>query len=75
DVLKAKIDDGQLQECPLTFRDLAQISQSFLMVLSGMYHSRIIYPVPALEDKEGANDEDMPVDQPGTGPASEPTNP
>ena len=44
DVVQGKIEDGQLRECPLTFRDIEAISQSFLMVLSGMNHIRISYP-------------------------------
>ncbi len=66
DVLRGKIDDGQLQECPLTFKDLEQISQSFMMVLSGMYHSRIAYPTQALEKGEEEH-EDLSVDQSGAG--------
>ena len=36
-------DEDQLRECPLTFRDLEQIENSFLMVLSGMNHLRVSY--------------------------------
>ena len=43
-IIKSKMDDGQLQECPLTFLDLNRISQSFMTVLSGVNHSRIVYP-------------------------------
>lgn len=38
------IDDQQLQECPLTYRDMGLIKASFLKTLSGIYHSRIEYP-------------------------------
>ncbi len=37
-------DDQQLQECPLTYRDMGLIKASFLKTLSGIYHSRIEYP-------------------------------
>ena len=43
-VINAKVKEGQLADCPLTFKDLESISQSFLMVLSGMNHQRINYP-------------------------------
>ena len=43
-VINAKMQEGQLADCPLTFKDLEVISQSFLMVLSGMNHQRINYP-------------------------------
>ena len=52
EVIQGKIDDGQLRDCPLTFRDLNMIGQTFLMVLSGVNHHRISYPgqdVPQVE--------------------------
>lgn len=36
--------DGQLEECPLTVRELYQISDAFVAVLLGIYHHRIEYP-------------------------------
>jgi putative nucleotidyltransferase with HDIG domain len=39
-----KLEDGQLDECPLTFSDLARISEAFMTVLTGIYHDRIEYP-------------------------------
>ncbi len=36
--------DGQLDHCPLTLIDLNEIANSFLHVLSAMYHTRIKYP-------------------------------
>ncbi len=44
DVIRGKIEDGQLDECDLTFKDLKGISEAFLHVLSAMMHSRIDYP-------------------------------
>ena len=43
-IQESKMQEGQLADCPLTFKDLEVISQSFLMVLSGMNHQRINYP-------------------------------
>jgi len=40
----AKVDDGQLDECPLTFHDLMVVKQSFLETLSAAFHHRIRYP-------------------------------
>ena len=37
-------EDDQLQDSPLTLRELEMIVQSFLMVLSGINHIRITYP-------------------------------
>ncbi len=38
------IEDGQLDETDLTFRDIKKIKESFLRVLSGAFHHRIDYP-------------------------------
>jgi cyclic-di-AMP phosphodiesterase PgpH len=38
------IQDGQLSNCPLTFRQIQIIKKSFLNILVGVYHSRIEYP-------------------------------
>jgi hypothetical protein len=43
-IFQERLNDGQLDECDLTFRDLDKISQSFVRSLSGMLHSRIEYP-------------------------------
>ena len=43
-VIQGKVDEGQLNEAPLTFRDLELIETTFLTVLSGMHHTRISYP-------------------------------
>ncbi|HVC83519.1 MAG TPA: HDIG domain-containing protein [Chloroflexota bacterium] len=39
-----RIQDGQLDECPLTLRDLAAIEKSFAIVLQGISHGRVRYP-------------------------------
>ncbi len=44
------IHDGQLSNCPLTFRQIQIIKDTFLNILVGVYHSRVEYP----EDKKEA---------------------
>jgi putative nucleotidyltransferase with HDIG domain len=39
-----KVENGQLAQCDLTFRDLETIKKAFVKVLAGYYHSRIEYP-------------------------------
>ncbi|MBL0176975.1 MAG: HDIG domain-containing protein [Ignavibacteria bacterium] len=39
-----RLDDGQLAESDLTFRDLSKVKKSFLNILTGIHHSRIKYP-------------------------------
>ncbi len=56
DVVNAKVDDGQLDESPLTFADLKAIKRSFVSTLTGMFHQRLRYPEQ--EDNHGdANEE------------------
>ncbi|MDR9417192.1 MAG: HDIG domain-containing protein [Gracilimonas sp.] len=43
-----RVSEGQLSHCPLTFRHLQIIKETFLNILVGVYHSRVEYP----EDKE-----------------------
>ncbi len=44
DLVRAKINDGQLDDCPLTLRQLAILKDSFTGTLRSMLHSRIDYP-------------------------------
>ena len=43
-LIQSKIDNHQLDNCPLTFGDLTKIRESFVQILAGYYHSRIEYP-------------------------------
>lgn len=43
-LINARIDDGQLDEAPITFRDVKKIKESFLSILLGQHHKRIRYP-------------------------------
>lgn len=43
-IFENKIADGQLDNCELTFIELARIKESFLPVLMSMFHTRIEYP-------------------------------
>jgi putative nucleotidyltransferase with HDIG domain len=44
DLVRAKINDGQLDDCPLTLRELALVKESFAGTLRSMLHTRIDYP-------------------------------
>ncbi|MEN6460082.1 MAG: HDIG domain-containing metalloprotein [Syntrophomonas sp.] len=43
-IIRDKLDDRQLEECDLTFKDLDIIANSFCKLLEGIYHKRIEYP-------------------------------
>src|SRR5690606_18565260 len=43
-LVSAKVAQGQLDETPLTLRELTLIKEQLASVLTGMYHHRIDYP-------------------------------
>ncbi len=43
-IVQARIEEGQLDQCPLTLRDLERTKDAFARILIGMYHRRIEYP-------------------------------
>ncbi len=48
-IIKARLEEGQLDNCDLTLRDLDKIKKSFLKTLSGVYHERIEYPTEKID--------------------------
>ena len=66
-----KLEEGQFEECDLTFRDLHVIQDAFVAVYDGMTHHRIRYPdlkalakksgikmVSKMAEKDGVHDDD-----------------
>ncbi|MGB4701111.1 MAG: HDIG domain-containing protein [Syntrophomonadaceae bacterium] len=51
-IIKDKLNDGQLEACDLTFKDLETITQSFCTILEGIYHKRIEYPEVIVKEFE-----------------------
>jgi hypothetical protein len=49
-IYRERIADGQLDDAPLTFAELAQSKKSFIFTMLNMLHSRVAYP-PAGEGK------------------------
>lgn len=43
-LVRGKIEDGQLSDSPLTLRDIDGICEAFCKVLNGVFHERIEYP-------------------------------
>jgi cyclic-di-AMP phosphodiesterase PgpH len=51
-ILDARVEDGQLDESPITFEDLAKIRESFIPILTALFHARVHYPgAPLSEDR------------------------
>jgi cyclic-di-AMP phosphodiesterase PgpH len=43
-IIKSRIDEGQLDDSPITFSDISKIKEAFLNILMGQHHRRIRYP-------------------------------
>lgn len=43
-IVNSVMADGQFDECPLTFREIHIVVETFVAVLLGIYHQRIEYP-------------------------------
>ncbi len=57
-IFRARIEDGQLDGCALTFADLSRIKETFLSILNGIYHLRVKYP-----DQDKITGEEKPTPQ------------
>lgn len=49
-IIKERLDDGQLSDCPLTLEDLKVIATTFNRILRGMQHNRIKYQQNVIKD-------------------------
>ena len=43
-IVRQRVEQGQLRDAPLTLRQLEIIKEQFVRVLLGMHHNRIEYP-------------------------------
>ena len=59
ELVRAKINDGQLDECPLTLGELAMVKESFAKTLRSMLHSRIDYQKPEDKTRNGKRGSDL----------------
>jgi len=54
-ILDARVKDGQLDESPITFEDLARVREGFIPILTALFHARVHYPgSPANDDRRRA---------------------
>lgn len=53
-IIKARLNEGQLDNCNLTLKDLDKIKHAFMKSLMGIYHQRIEYPVDKWEIKQSS---------------------
>lgn len=45
-IFQIKMNDGQLDECPITLKQIAKVKKSFIFTLQNMLHSRVEYNTP-----------------------------
>lgn len=58
-IIKGRIDDGQLNNSPITFSDIDKIKEAFISILLGQHHRRIRYPKQEeMEKGEPENEEE-----------------
>jgi putative nucleotidyltransferase with HDIG domain len=66
-VVAGKIEDGQLDETPLTLGEIARVKEQFVKILGGVVHRRIDYPetkhITEAEDDEGEEPEEGTEDE------------
>jgi len=54
-----RMQDGQLDECDMNFRELAKVQASMVKTLAAHYHGRIAYP----EQPDQSNDQENQTQQ------------
>ena len=52
-IIQEKLEDGQLDECDLTLKELELIKQTFIKIILGIFHERIEYPDLDVKDLKG----------------------
>ncbi|SJZ96293.1 HD family phosphohydrolase [Selenihalanaerobacter shriftii] len=53
ELIRNKLDEGQLDESDLTLKDLDKIGTAFVNVLTGRFHNRVEYPEHLAEEMKG----------------------
>lgn len=63
ELIRAKLTEGQLDESDLTLKDLDVIVDSFVKILTGIYHQRVDYPEKLLKEMKRADRSDKDRDK------------
>jgi len=62
-IIKDKFDDGQLDQCNLTFKDLDNIAKAFMKVFGGYFHAREEYPDVKKQDNKLYNENELKINE------------
>ncbi|MFO7524901.1 MAG: HDIG domain-containing protein [Ignavibacteriaceae bacterium] len=57
-IINSRIKEGQMDEAPITFRDINDIRNTFKNILLGQYHKRIKYPKQEEMEKDRSSEND-----------------
>ncbi|EEG78031.1 HD family phosphohydrolase [Dethiobacter alkaliphilus] len=62
-IIREKLNDGQFDQCDITLRELDIVGETFVKILSGIYHTRVEYPEKELKAEiERSRKNDGPVE-------------
>ncbi|MFO0893504.1 MAG: HDIG domain-containing protein [Phycisphaerales bacterium] len=64
-ISRRRLEDGQFDECPMTFRELRAVEDSLAKSLCALYHGRISYP----STDDASRRPELPGEVPATQPA------
>jgi putative nucleotidyltransferase with HDIG domain len=73
-IFRARIQEGQLDDCPLTLREISQVKDSFATTLRSILHRRVDYPKDAETDNRTETNPAAPkdgTDDPAAGEGTE----
>ncbi len=75
DIVRMRLDDGQLDACELTMKELSMVRRAFVFTLTTMLHGRIPYPKDESKDKQQAKaaSRERPAGQGSNGLVAEPS--
>jgi hypothetical protein len=48
-IFNQRMEQGQLDECPITFAELETVKETYVDLLRGAFHPRVKYPQPRSE--------------------------
>ncbi len=51
-IINDRFQSGELNQCPLTLRDLAKIKEAFAQILVAAFHQRVVYPTKEKPEEE-----------------------
>lgn len=52
-IVDKRLSDGELSEAPLTLSEIEKLAQTFVRILTGLYHQRIEYPDQVFKELRG----------------------